>query len=561
MTNKFKALFTLTAFSALLFSGLNAGPNSPAVNEKKIEEITKKVYPTVVKVEARNRTKKVATGVIIDKDGYIVTTALISPRDEKITVVTSEGKRIDAKFLGMDLETNLALIQTIEKNLPAIAMGKVSDLFPGSWIGVVSISPENTPAITQGIVSSVSEDKLRLNVWVVPGSSGSPVVDEEGQMVGLLRGIYAEDQPVVFEFKEREAVASGYVFSRAQAPASGMAVAIPVNIVRSVTSEIKEKGKVRRGWLGVLIADNEEGKVEITAVDKESPAELAKLKEGDIVLKIDGKDVTGSQMLASEIRKRKPGEDITLKIEREGKELDVKVKLGEYPEEEARKELELRFPRLFPRLPEPPKVVVPETPRVVPPAPPKAPKPGLRDWWRWEYRKYIGVYLEETSKELSEYFGLKEGRGLLVSRIEKGGPAEKAGLKVGDVIFKADGKRVETVDDLAALIQDKKKADKVKIEFLRDKKAMSVEVEVEEEERGDLFSPKNWEEYLDTWQEYTDAFREQWGKWQQDYGQEYKEKMKRLNEEISKKYKDFTEETKKAAKQWSSSFKKNWFRI
>jgi len=553
MNTKFKVMITLMAFLALLFLNLRAEPAGVSIDEKKIEDITKKVYPTVVKVEARNRTKKVATGVVIDKDGYIVTTALISPRDEEITVITSEGKRIEAKFLGMDLETNLALIQAKEKDLTPITMGKASDLSPGSWIGVVSFSPENTPAITQGIVSSISEERLRLNVWVIPGSSGSPVVDKEGQMVGLLRGIYSENKPVVFEFREQKVAGTGYVFSKAEAPSSGMAVAIPVEIVKAVTSEIKEKGKVRRGWLGVLIADNEEGRVEITDVSEESPAELAKLKEGDIVLQIEGKDVTNSQMLASEIRKKKPGQDVTLKIEREGKALDVKVKLGEYTEEEAKRELELRFPRLFPPM-------LPEPPTVAPSVRPKAPKPP-KDLWTWEKRKYIGIYLEEISRELSEHFGLKEGRGLLVSSFSEDSPAEKAGLKVGDVIFKVDGKRVETVNELSGLIQDKKKGEKIKIEFLRDKKTMSVDVEVEEEERGDFFSSRSWEGYLDTWQDYADSFREQMKNWQKQYGQEYKEKMKRLNEEVSNKYKEFAEETKKAAKQWKLPLKKNWLRV
>lgn len=555
MSSKFKAKIALTAFLALLFLNGKAEPRNTGVDEKNIEDITKKIYPTVVKIEARNRTKKVATGVVIDKDGNIVTTALISPRDEKITVVTSEGKRIEGKFLGMDPETNLALIQAKEKGLAPITMGKASSLSPGSWIGVVGFSPENTPAITQGIISSLSEERLRLNVWVIPGSSGSPVVNGEGQMIGLLRGIYSEDRPVVFEFREEKVAGTGYAFSRAEAPSSGMAVAIPVEIVNAVTSEIKEKGKVGRGWLGVLIADNEEGRVEITGVDEQSPAELAKLKERDIILKIDGKDVTNSQMLASEIRKRKPGQDIILKIEREGKALDVKVKLGEYTEEEAKKELELRFPRLFPPFtPEPPTGVP------APPAPPKGTRP-LREPWSWEKRKYIGVYLDKITKELSEHFGLKEGKGLLVSSFSEDSPAEKAGLKVGDVIFKVDGKRIDTVNELSELIQDKKKGDKIKIEFLREKKTMSVEVEVGEEERGDFFSQRNWEDFLGTWQNYADSFREQMKNWEKQYGPEYKAKMKKLNEEVTKKYKELAEESQKATRQLKIYLRKDWLKV
>jgi len=550
MNKKLKSVISLTAFFTVLSLSAIAGPvNSQGIDEKKIEDVTKKVSPAVVRVEARNTTKKVATGVIIDKDGYIVTTALISPRDEKITITTADGKRIDAEFLGMDTETNLALIQAKDKSLTPIELGDSSELSPGSWIGVVSFSPENTPAITQGIISSISEDRLRLNVWVVPGSSGSPVVNSEGKMVGLLRGSYAENKPVVFEFREKEYVGSGYVLSKAEAPASGMAVAVPVDVVKTVASEIKKSGKVQRGWIGVSIAENEDGKVEIINVERESPGELAKLREGDIILSLDGKDITSSPMLVSEIRKRKPGQDVNLKIEREGKTMDVRVKLGEPPEQEARRELEWTFPKLFPPLP-------PEAPRAMPEKTPKPPL--LKRFFSWEKKKYIGVYLEELNKGLSEYFGVKEGTGLLVSRLTKDSPAEKAGLKIGDVIVKVDGGRVETVSGLSEIVQDKKKGDKIKLEIIRDKKTMKVEVEVEveEEEGGDFFNnPYEWDSYLESMNKYNKALELQLKESQTRSAKEMAEGMKKINEEFAKQYKDYGKVQSEALKKIKKSMK------
>ena len=482
-----KKLLRLTSMTMaalwVLSISLGAGIAGTADGEKDISAITKKVYPSVVRVEAQNSVRRVATGVVIDKDGTVLTTALISPREEKIEIVTGEGKRIEAEFLGMDSETHLALVRAKDKGLTPLPMGDPGDIGPGAWICVVSISPESTAAVTQGIVSSVSDERVRLNIWVTPGSSGGPVVDGNGRMVGLLRGIYTEDRPVVFEFRDKEQVGSGYVLSRGEAPSSGMAIAVPMDIVKKVSQEIKEKGKVQRGWLGVSVGEDDRNRIEVVGVDEESPAELARIKEGDILLKLGDKDVTGGQMLSSEIRKRKPGEDIVLKIERDGKPMDIKVKLGEYPEEEAKREMELKFPGLFP-----PGVPFDVPPGTVAPRSPKSFRIPKGKPFGWEKRKLIGVYLDELNKELSGFFGIKEGTGLLVNKLTEKGPAEKAGLRVGDVILKADGKRVESVDELSRTVQDKKKGDKMKLDVLRDKKALVFEVVIEEEEMGDVLS-------------------------------------------------------------------------
>jgi len=305
MIQKGRFIFGLTAILLMSAWSLQAAePRGLGLQDNTMEGISKKVFDSVVKVETRNGFRKVATGVVIDKDGYIVTTGLIWTRNEEIVITTADGKRSEAKFLGMDSETHLALIQANEKNLTPIVLGKAAGLSPGSWIGVVSVSPENAPQVTQGIVSSVTVDKMRLNVWVTRGASGSPVVNKDGQMVALLRGIYSEDQPVLFEFREQEVVGSGYVFNTAEAPSSGMALGIPVELVKTISSEIREKGRVSRGWVGIGFSENENGQVEVSDVEKDSPAELAKIQEGDILVSIDGKKVAGAPMVVSEIRNR-----------------------------------------------------------------------------------------------------------------------------------------------------------------------------------------------------------------------------------------------------------------
>jgi len=548
MNTQTKTIFSLTLF--LFAISLFVAAKAPSISGPQIEDVTKKVFPCVVKVEVRNLMRKVATGVIIDRNGHIVTTALITPRDEEIFITTSEGERVEAEFLGMDSETHLAVIRAKEIKLAPIAMAKSEELSPGLWIGIVSISPENTPQVTQGIVSSVADERIRLNVWVGRGMSGSPVVNKQGQMVGLLRGVYVDEHPIAFSFQEKEVVGSGYVFSTAEAPASDMAVATPVDIVDFVATEIKEKGKVERGWLGVRIWTNEEDQVEIIEVEKDSPAEIADLEEGDVVIEFEGKDVVDKELLAKVIRMKKPGDTVTIKIEREGKAQDVKLKLGELSEESVWSDFERKFPNLF------------------------VPRERSETWGRpefarpevfrfgFEHRKFIGVGVQELNPELSEYFGIDKGTGILVSSIDKDGPADKAGLKVGDVITAVDGNRMERSQDLVSLIQDKEKGEKISIEYLRNKKKRTVEVEVEMEEgenNAAFFSSGDPQQYLGTWRNYMDTFETQskklaetYKKMGKDQYEQHMETQKKMNEQLQKQW---DKQQKDVQRYYSDSFK------
>jgi predicted metalloprotease with PDZ domain len=253
-----------------------------------------------------------------------------------------------------------------------------------------------------------------------------------------------------------------------------MAQAIPIQVVEKVSSEIIAEGKVARGWLGVLIGQNEEKEVEIVDVEEDSPAEKSNLEEGDIILEFDGEEVVGSDMLQHEIRMKKPGDKVTLKIERDGSEKDVEVELGEYTEQDIFKNFERQFPQLFPTKPD--KLI-------------EAPKSDLPKAFQFvtETRKYIGVSISELNRDLSRHFGVEKGLGLMISKVSKDSPAEKAGLKVGDIIVRADGKRLESLSALRRMIQKKKEGDKIKIEYIRNRQKKTVEVEVEKDSGGERF--------------------------------------------------------------------------
>jgi len=539
---KVKSIWILAIFLTFIFLPLEAEVAPSYGYEKDIENITDKVFPSVVTVEAGLDYGgiKYATGVIVDKEGYIVTTALVSPPDQRIYVTTSDGKRISAKFLGLDSLSHLALIKAQKDHkFTPVEMGKLKDVSPGSWVGVISVSPEGGPAIMQGIISSMSEEKLRLNVYVVQGASGSPVVDRNGKMVGILRGTYYDESPVIMEFQEKKVVGKALALSRVEAPASGMAIAIPIGIVNHVASEIRTQGKVRRGWLGIYAGLNSKGQVEIQGIEEGSPADKAKIEEGDIILEIDGKDVTNAAALKDKIIRKKSGDVVVLKIKRENKTDEYKVKLGEKPEGVIASEFMLKFPSLF------------KTDKII-----STVKPELSFYW--ESRKHIGIKIEDLNRELSKHFGVAEGESLIISEVVKDSPAEKAGLEVGDIIVRADGDRIEKAMELIKKIQEKERGEKIEIEVLRDKKAKKFNVEIEEGEKSYPFLfNRYWDGdfYIQNLQSTIQNLNQQLKKWKKYYPEAYEENVKSLKKEIEwlskilkKELKEKAVETKKSIK-------------
>ncbi|MGB2907842.1 MAG: PDZ domain-containing protein [Candidatus Aminicenantaceae bacterium] len=466
MNKKCKSLWTLFVF--LTGMGASTLAASPSGAAQDLESLTKKVFPSVVRVEARDGWRKVATGVVIDKEGYIVTTALVSSRDNNLFVISSEGEEVEAEFLGMDPETHLALIKAKDKQWKPIAMGRLGDLSAGSEIAVVCFSPEEKAAITKGIISSVGRDSLRLNVVVIPGASGSPVIDMQGRMIGLVRGAYVGE--AVLALDGREVTAGNFMVSRVEGSSSGMASAIPLDIVNKVSTEIRETGKVRRGWMGVDLIVNDKGEVEVYAVTEDSPAEDAGVQEGDVLLAIDGQEIIDREMLAQEIRMHTPGDEVELRVKRKNQEQEIGIELGEYSQLAIAREFEFEFPQLFQMKPG----EIPENFF-------KAAPSRLLNWVS-EDRKFIGVLIQQMNPELAEFFGVDDGVGLLITKVEEDTPAEKAGLKVGDVIVRADGKVTKSGDHFTGLIQDLEEGDKVKLEVVRDKKTRTIEVEVAVEE-------------------------------------------------------------------------------
>jgi predicted metalloprotease with PDZ domain len=220
--------------------------------------------------------------------------------------------------------------------------------------------------------------------------------------------------------------------------------------LQDITSDLKE----------ALDLESKKGAL-IAGVVDDSPAEEAGLEDEDVVIEVDGTKVKGSSHLTKVIRKHEPGDKITLKILRDGKEKSIAVILGDRPEDEytIMDPLSLSL---------------------------KMPKAGVYSLG-FRSGSRIGVKVQDLSEQLGVYFGVEDGEGALISDVEKDAPAEKAGLKAGDVIVAVDGNDIEDTGDLVEAISEKEEGDQVKIDVIRDRKQMSFDVEVE---KGETWSAK-----------------------------------------------------------------------
>jgi hypothetical protein len=148
--------------------------------------------------------------------------------------------------------------------------------------------------------------------------------------------------------------------------------------------------------------------------------------------------------------------------------------------------------------------------------------------WSFESRKYIGLFGKDLNQELAAYFGVKEGTAVMISKLTEGGPAAKAKLQIGDIIISIDGKRVGTIDEIIDYIQTKAQGSKVRLEIIRDKKTMTFDIEVAEEEIGGTLGSEGLQGFLESWQGYTDALQRELMNWNVEGAQGLRQSLKSL---------------------------------
>ncbi|MFO0753850.1 MAG: DegQ family serine endoprotease [Thermodesulfovibrionales bacterium] len=266
------------------------------------------------------------SGVIISRDGYILTNLHVVQNADEIKVTLSDKKEFRGKVIGTDPQTDLAVVRIEAKDLPAIRMGRSSALRTGDVVIAIGNPFGLNQTITMGIVSAIGrsdlgitdyEDFIQTDAAVNPGNSGGALVNINGELIGINTAIAS--------------TSGGYM---------GVGFAIPSDMASAVTQSIIRTGKVSRGWMGVSIQDltpelakflntKEQGGALVTEVMKNSPAEKAGLQRGDLIVAFDGKKVESASSLRNMVGNMAPGKSASLRFLRNGKEMTGSVTLGE----------------------------------------------------------------------------------------------------------------------------------------------------------------------------------------------------------------------------------------
>jgi serine protease Do len=263
------------------------------------------------------------SGFIVGADGIIMTNAHVVKDANEVTVKLTDRREYRAKVLGSDPKTDIAILKIDARNLPVVTLGSTKNLQVGEWVLAIG-SPfgfDNT--VTAGVVSakgrSLPDDSavpfIQTDVAVNPGNSGGPLFNPAGEVIGINTAIYSP---------------SG--------ASAGIGFATPSDLARPVVEQLKRDGRVERGWLGVSVQDlvPEEGRtgrrgVLIAGVERNSPAGKAGLRQGDVVVAINGDRVETSRVLVRTVAAIPPGQTLRLTVVREGRERDLPVQVGRRP--------------------------------------------------------------------------------------------------------------------------------------------------------------------------------------------------------------------------------------
>jgi len=371
------------------------------------------------------------SGVIVDGKGYILTNYHVVSGAEKITIHLFDGRELKGTVRGTDARTDLAVVHVETTDLPVAVLGDSDKIQVGEWAIAIGSPFGLEETVTVGVISAKGrsglgtgtyEDFLQTDASINPGNSGGPLVDIDGDVIGINAMIIQ--------------------------PGQGIGFAIPINLAKTIMLELIKTGKVIRPWIGIGLQDitpdlmkffnlkEKEGAL-ISQVYSGSPAEQIGLKVGDVVIEVDGVKITNSQDVVREVLKKKVGQKVNFVVLREGKRTPISVTTAQMPEKIGE----------------------------------RGPAKPAREWF--------GLRVSEVTPDIAKQLGLKKTEGVVITGVESNSVAQGAGLKTGDIILEVNRQKILNENDYRN-VMEKAKPDQGVL-FLIDREGSTFFVTLTEE--------------------------------------------------------------------------------
>ncbi|MBT8127880.1 MAG: DegQ family serine endoprotease [Gammaproteobacteria bacterium] len=354
-------------------------------------------------------------GLLSDKT-YILTNHHVVEGAEKIRVKFQDGRQFIANIIGADPKSDVAVIEIKAGGLPALQWGDSSALEVGEWVLAMGNPFGLSHTLTVGVVSAKGrtslgisdyEDFIQTDAAINPGNSGGPLVNLDGEVIGINTAILSGS--------------GGYM---------GAGFAIPSSLARSIAEQLIDRGEVVRGYLGVVIQDltaelaesfniDQYRGVLVAQVTKDSPAEQAGLKAGDVIIKYQGKPVKDIGRFRNRVALTPPGRDASLVIIRNGKQRDIAITIGKLGDQQV--------------------MAKPTT----------------------ETTSELGLGVQTLTPKLAQQFDMRAGEGVVVTQVESGSVAAIAGIKPGDVILQVNRKPVDSAKAFNRAVNESRREKRV----------------------------------------------------------------------------------------------------
>jgi serine protease Do len=397
-----------------LRENLDDGQSRPFNEEDLFEYFFRRQMP---RQYSRPQPKEIAqgSGFIVTADGYILTNNHLVGETEKVSVKLSDGRSIDAKVIGADPDSDVAVIKVEAESLPFLELADSTGLEVGEWVIAIGNPFGLSHTVTAGIVSAKGrsslgvanyEDFIQTDAAINFGNSGGPLLNLDGKVVGINTAIIGPGGNI------------------------GIGLAIPINMAKDVYTQFRESGSVVRGFLGVYPTDIEPGMAEffglkdakgvlISQVTENSAADEAGIKRGDVVVELDGSPVDNANDFRNRVAMHKPDAKVELVILREGKRMNFTVKLAKRPNEVA---------------------AGGEQPE----------SPGR-----------LGFSVQALTDELAERLGYEGMEGVVVTEVESGSEADEKGIERGALIREVDRERISNVREFKDAVRKAQSRGKV----------------------------------------------------------------------------------------------------